>query len=512
MTANVHAGRFRCSDCDSPPFAYPLGPVSNTTKDKKKEGVSFDLLSRENLEALTMAILMAVMLKYFVVEAYKIPTGSMQPTLIGDEKTGIFDRILVDKFSYHFRDPERYEVVVFKYPLDQSKNFIKRTWGLPNEEIDIRDGNVFRRANEREEWKVLRRPRPIQLEMWKRINPANARFASWSPAEGASTWRTVGRSTVMARGDGAVRLPNDGGSVFDDYGDGYSGDLGSLVRQPTDAHGRPTPDSQRNPVGDLRLTGEVSASNGCASVTIELREGDLRHRFEIPGPAAPGDARPRISSESTIGRTSPLEAHTTKAWKLPAGKRLSFAAQNLDDELQLEIDGEIVLTLEIPGANDQRSNFVLRAQGEGADFTELEAWRDVFYFASRDSDRTTFKIPDGCYVMLGDNTQNSSDCRAWQFAQYRWPGEGSGNQFVRGNQWVNGNPATDNPVRVPEAPGRARIFFRDEWGDLHDFVEQPDSAGPLLPASFVPRRLITGRAVAVFWPINSLAARLKWIH
>jgi len=43
-----------------------------------------------------MAIVMAVMLKYFLVEAYKIPTGSMQPTLLGNTDTGIFDRILVD--------------------------------------------------------------------------------------------------------------------------------------------------------------------------------------------------------------------------------------------------------------------------------------------------------------------------------------------------------------------------------------------------------------------------------
>ena len=86
---------------------------------------------RDNIEAGTMAIILAVMFKYFLVEAYKIPTGSMQPTLLGNEDTGIFDRIIVDKLSYHFRDPERFEVVVFRYPLDRSKNFIKRICGMP---------------------------------------------------------------------------------------------------------------------------------------------------------------------------------------------------------------------------------------------------------------------------------------------------------------------------------------------------------------------------------------------
>ena len=67
---------------------------------------------RDNLEAITFAVIMAVVLKYFIVEAYKIPTGSMQPTLMGNEETGVFDRILVDKLSYQFRDPERFEVAV----------------------------------------------------------------------------------------------------------------------------------------------------------------------------------------------------------------------------------------------------------------------------------------------------------------------------------------------------------------------------------------------------------------
>jgi signal peptidase I len=60
-----------------------------------------------------MAVAMALFLKHFVVEAYKIPTGSMQPTLIGDEAADVKDRILVDKVSYALGDPERWDVAVF---------------------------------------------------------------------------------------------------------------------------------------------------------------------------------------------------------------------------------------------------------------------------------------------------------------------------------------------------------------------------------------------------------------
>ena len=67
---------------------------------------------RENLEALTMAIVVALLFKYFVLEISKIPSGSMQPTLMGNPETGVFDRTLVDKLSLRFRDPERFEIEI----------------------------------------------------------------------------------------------------------------------------------------------------------------------------------------------------------------------------------------------------------------------------------------------------------------------------------------------------------------------------------------------------------------
>src|SRR5688572_17546889 len=148
-----------------------------------------------------MAIIMAVMLKYFIVEAYKIPTGSMQPTLMGNDEqgVGIFDRIIVDKLSYHYRDPERFEVAVFKYPLDRSTNFIKRICGMPGEDFRIQHGDLWARPEGESEWHVLRRPRPVQGEVWKRINPANPRFEAWKPLDGLRTWKINGRAEIEAR-------------------------------------------------------------------------------------------------------------------------------------------------------------------------------------------------------------------------------------------------------------------------------------------------------------------------
>ena len=464
-----------------------------------------------------MAIIMAVMLKYFLVEAYKIPTGSMQPTLMGNEDTGIFDRIIVDKFSYHYRDPERFEVAVFKYPLDRSKNFIKRVCGMPGEDFSIRDGDLWSRPDEKSEWKILRRPRSVQQEVWKRLDPADPRFKDWRPL-GGTKWTSEGRAKIAARGDGAVRLPSDAGPVFDNYRDGYPGNMGTMLGRNPDPRRRRYIPSATNPVGDLRIEGQVTPLAGCTKVVIEFSEGPRRHLLEIPGPAAAADAFIRITSKDDFTGAGPeFDSVKTPAWKLTAGKKVSFAAQNMDDLLQLEIDGDIITTLEIPGTSDQVAAFTLRVEGEGADFDALELFRDIYYTSG--SKGREFRIPPGHYVMLGDNTQDSSDSREWQLTSYWWPAAGSDGTKIRGNFY-----RPQNPLEVLGEPGGKRIFFRDEWGELHNFLDKDANLLPLEDAPYVPRNLVVGRAVIVFWPWPwtwpgnwgddqvPMVTRLKWVH
>jgi hypothetical protein len=351
----------------------------------------------------------------------------------------------------------------------------------------------------------------VQLEVWKRLNPADPRYQAWKPVEGTRTWSVHGRARIEARGDGGVRLPADGGSVVDMYGDGYPDNMGTMLSRAANFAGS-------SPVGDLRICGEIKALPGCKQVVVELREGARRYQFVIPGPAAAADARARI--EAALG-ASPGPASSTAAgpepWKLRAGKSVSFAAQNMDDMLQLELDGDIVATLEIPRADDQSSSYTLRVEGEGADFDGVEVFRDIFYYPG--SGGGEFEIPPGNYVMLGDNTQDSSDSREWNLATFHWDGDGSNGKVVRGNSYVG-----QNPIRRSGLPDGTHVFFRDEWGELHDFVEKPGNQGPLLRASYVPRNLITGRAVIVFWPLTWLwppnwgddkvpiVTRLQWVH
>ena len=117
-------------------------------------------LFREYLEAAVIAVLLALFIRAFVVQAFKIPSGSMKPTLL------IGDHILVNKFIYgvkipftdHYvlqiKKPKRGDIVVFKWPRNEKKDFIKRVIGVQGDTIEIRD-DILYVNNEKTETKYI---------------------------------------------------------------------------------------------------------------------------------------------------------------------------------------------------------------------------------------------------------------------------------------------------------------------------------------------------------------------
>ena len=107
------------------------------------------ILARFFIETLIVAALVAVLLRFFVVSAYRIPTGAMLPTLA----TGDF--VLVwklpfgvrlpwsDKKNLPGRPPQRGEVVVFRYPAGSASHFVKRIVALPGDRLEIRDRRLY---------------------------------------------------------------------------------------------------------------------------------------------------------------------------------------------------------------------------------------------------------------------------------------------------------------------------------------------------------------------------------
>ena len=127
---------------EQPPSPPPVPPAADPE-------LGWFAEAKEFVKAVAWAVAIAVFLRSFVVEAYKIPSGSMLPTL------QVGDHIFVNKFIYGFqipltthklmmwKNPHRGEVIVFKFPEDVSKDYIKRVIGEPGDRIVVRGEDLF---------------------------------------------------------------------------------------------------------------------------------------------------------------------------------------------------------------------------------------------------------------------------------------------------------------------------------------------------------------------------------
>ena len=109
----------------------------------KKEKIKKEIISW------AWVIIFVVVLIVFFVQAFQIPSTSMVPTL------KVKDRLLANKIIYKIRKPERGDVIIFKYPEDPSKDFVKRLIGLPGETVFLKDGKVYINGEELKEPKSV---------------------------------------------------------------------------------------------------------------------------------------------------------------------------------------------------------------------------------------------------------------------------------------------------------------------------------------------------------------------
>lgn len=122
--------------------------MTKETKDSRQE-TGAKSQAREWTESIIIALVLAMIIRTFVMAVFKIPTGSMRPTLLEG------DRIIVSKFIYGakipftdkripgLRGPKRGEVIVFIYPKDNKRYFIKRLIAFQGEKVKIKDGFVY---------------------------------------------------------------------------------------------------------------------------------------------------------------------------------------------------------------------------------------------------------------------------------------------------------------------------------------------------------------------------------
>jgi len=188
------------------------------------------LTIREYAESLVIAFIMALIIRHYVVELFRIPTSSMEPTLIGNEVQG--DRILVSKFQYDLHPPRRWDVIVFK--IDENRvayhrpgtarrpegvianangtiryaagpayvNYVKRLVGLPGETVRVLSGDLF--INNR----ICRKPDHVQNALL--VPVTNDRILERAARSRATGLRGVGFFEHWSRTPADAVTLNDG--------------------------------------------------------------------------------------------------------------------------------------------------------------------------------------------------------------------------------------------------------------------------------------------------------------
>ncbi len=161
------------------------------------------LILQDNAKSLVVAILLALAVRTFVVQAFVIPSGSMLPTL------RIGDYVLVCKFWYWLRPIARGDILVFKYPRDESRDFIKRVIGLPGDTLAIRGRQVFINGKPlRQPYAVFNNQLPASLRAMERaplgpiVIPPNHYFLMGDNRDDSldsRAWGLLRRSEVLGK-------------------------------------------------------------------------------------------------------------------------------------------------------------------------------------------------------------------------------------------------------------------------------------------------------------------------
>jgi signal peptidase I len=422
------------------------------------------------LDWLLVAFILALVFQAFAIQAFQIPTGSMAETLRGDHyrmrcvqcgyafDTGSDslsldlpqcpncgylqpshsigplvngDRIFVLKCIYQFFEPQRWDVVVFKNPLNPKDNYIKRLIGLPGESVQIIEGDIYING------RIVRKPLNVQEELWMPVylqryqppaGPASAsradgiRQASWKqPFENApgSSWvfdADRPARFVLEASDGAAHtlvFDNDRPDSFRaTYG--YN-DSGSFSVMPM--------------CSDLMIRFSVKGDDAKTSITAVLEKYGALYAARVELLGAMGFLKYQN------GRWVELRRVLTDGIYPGVFERFEFA--NVDRQLVLRW-GQKRLAFDLTGDEDlpigrlQQGVPQVHLTGTGRlEVRDVGLYRDIYYMDTgiRATAREPFQLFKDEFFVCGDNSPNSLDSRLWMV-------EGRGNHGVRYRQGV----------------------------------------------------------------------------
>ena len=486
---------------------YRIRQKEEKPKEEKTENtqIAVGLWLKENIEAIVIAFVMALVIRCFFIEVFKIPSSSMEPTLLGDYPTLTHpdcafqhnhgkwpegDRIMVMKYNYLFEDVQRYDVMVFKFPLELSRNFIKRVVGLPEEEGFVFGGNWFIRSTKEEEprFQFARKPVSTQKEIW--IEPA--RSGHWLENRDffLEDWRV------------------DSKTPFDILG----GDLKTYEKKTRFELKEYLRDTDQHPVGDVMIAFEITPTPGATTQaeihnelgTFTLTLGPDKSTLSLQNGGA------EEKSLSLDQALIPPGKATRILFSVYEGQAILF----VEDQAFAPLTARTWYTSNLPLPRGARISFETRGKTV---LRNLRIGRDIYYRGRSGPDGN---IPDGPsgvtktgpgkYIMFGDNVSNSQDSRLWKKHVYRMK---DGTSIIcEGQADKSKNSRIKEAFRdrhgLEKAPdyyikadwrGHERAFQRE---DLNLDHPQPTVEKYIT----VDRKHIVGKAFWVWWPPG------RWFH
>jgi signal peptidase I len=427
----------------------------------------------ESIQTVLTALVLAFVFRAFFVEPFIIPTGSMARALLGRHgalvcpvcgwefdygpaangepddfafpaPTTVYcpnchagtelsehqvveagDRILVHKWPYligGLLGPKRWDVIVFRDPSDPSQNYIKRLVALPNETVEIIDGDVFIKTEGADEFRIARKTPGAQSVLWfvvfdQDYLPTDATRCGRSPAwvaEATTGQAGVGWSGLETRSiryeahdhtPRALSFEPTGSRYYLQDVYGYNHGTGG------------------NYVGDARIVAEVTVEDGDGWFRWELARDDrlFAVQFHRDGTVA-------LTSKAPDGDEIVLGTKKVAALDTRRPRVIEFA--HLDWRVYVRLDGQELLATtdeqyapRLDELRTTRRTMPLRlrmlAEDISLEMRGLRVDRDVYYAYSpsrtlRAYAGEPFALGDDEYFVLGDNSPDSADSREWQ--------------------------------------------------------------------------------------------------
>ena len=460
-----------------------------------------------NAEVFLVAFILAMIIKCFCIEVYKIPTGSMEPTLHGDYNDG--DRIIANKFGILFTPLKRYDVFLFKFPLDKSTSFIKRVVGLPNEELMIKEGDLYARAKGADKFLIAKKPLQTQESMWiplvESVQTSQTTRKRYNPAVPADDWV----------------LPENGLSNIE--GGKMNLNAGEIIRYRNAVSDEyiNSSTSGNHTVRDIKLSFKLRAeqSGGEIYATIRTRAGDFSLRLPVQSADSEqpnlswhfrGTLKTPALEHSILStnylNTLPLPKEGAPPIKIEPNKDHLIEILNFDGTIYIKVNGREVGKYDYITSlddnqleEDSHSSYQIElgAKKYAATLWDVNIWRDVYYCDNNAGiimENKPLTIPDGKYFAIGDNVPNSKDSRLWKMRKI----------ILKDGTIINCDSDTykddSNTIRIQRNKSDNR--GGDIWGMSRIINKSDVVSNDVENAPFISTDEIFGRALFVYWPLK----------